>query len=362
MSNRKNILICPLEWGLGHTGRMIPVARELQTLNNNVFFGSGEEQLGFIRGELPGITCIKFPGFRIKYSRHLPQYIIILLKSPALIYHIIREHNRLKKIIKDYSIDIVISDNRIGLWNSGIKSVFVTHQLRIPFPWPFRFLEFTGVLINRLIIKNYSYCFIPDLGGELNVSGKLSHGIKLPDKVRYIGILSRFNERKITFSNPGSEKCVVMLSGPEPQRTMLKQKLTEVLLSNGKPAVILEGQPGSKYESYTDRNILYHNHLQEEETIKLLVQSSSIIARSGYTTIMELISLGKSALLIPTPGQTEQEYLAGYLTQKGWFGSIKQKELDTNSGISVPTTLIPPGIIEESNVLLKNALKELLEE
>jgi hypothetical protein len=340
---------------------MIPVARELQELNHNVFFGIGDEQLAFIKGELPGVTCIQFPGFRIKYSRYFPQYLIILLKSPVLIYHIIREHYKLKIIIKEHSIDIVISDNRIGLWNSGIISVFVTHQLRIPFPWLFRFLEITGVMINRLIIKNYSYCFIPDLAGKLNVSGKLSHEVKLPDNVRYIGILSRFKDHKIICSNPGSEKCVVMLSGPEPQRSILKQKLSEVLLSSGKPAVILEGQPGKKTEYYTDRNIIYFNHLPQEETLKLLEESGIIIVRSGYTTIMELISLGKSAVLIPTPGQTEQEYLAEYLTQKGWFTSIKQKEIFKNSEISPASALIPADIMEESDVLLKSALKELLE-
>jgi uncharacterized protein (TIGR00661 family) len=362
LSNRKNILICPLEWGLGHAGRMIRVARELQTLNHNVLFGSGEEQLTFVKGELHGITCIQFPGFRIKYSRYFPQYIIILLNFPVLIFHIIREHSNLKKIIKKYSIDIVISDNRIGLWNSGIKSVFVTHQLRIPFPWPFRFLEFTGVLINRLIIKNYSYCFIPDLAGELNVSGKLSHEVKLLDNVRYIGILSRLKDQIIISSNPYSEKCLVMLSGPEPQRTILKQKLTETFLSSGKPTIILEGRPGIEEESYTDRNIHYYNHLKQEETIQLLKQCETVITRSGYTTIMELISLGKSALLIPTPGQTEQEYLAEYLTRKGWFMSIRQKELDKNTEICATSAHIPASIIAESNALLKNALKELLEE
>ncbi|MBA4322427.1 MAG: hypothetical protein C0408_06365 [Odoribacter sp.] len=360
MNDKKNIIICPLEWGLGHAGRMVPLARRLQELNHNIFFGSGEEHLTFFKSEVPGATYIHFPGFRIRYSRYLPQYLIILIKSPLLLYNSVLEHSRLKKIIRDYNIDIVISDNRFGLWNSGIKTVFITHQLRIPFPQPFRFLEIIALQVTRLIIKKYSLCFIPDLGGELNVSGSLSHGFRLPENARYAGILSRF-EGQFPDCNSKSEKCTVILSGPEPQRSILKQKLTNILLSKGNPAVILEGKPGNTKESNTIKNIVYFNHLSSIETMKLLKESETIISRAGYTTIMELISLGRSAWLIPTPGQTEQEYLAKYLSEKGWFGSIKQKELDNNITIPSDSLKMPSGIVEESKRLLEIALEELLE-
>jgi hypothetical protein len=360
LKDRKNILICPLEWGLGHTARMIPLARSLQELNYNIHFGSGEEHLSFFKSEVQGATYIDFPGFRINYSRYLPQYLIILLKSPLLLYHSIIEHIRLKRIIKDYSIDVVISDNRIGLWNSGVKTVFITHQLRIPFPKPFRFLEFAGVLITRSIINKFSFCFIPDLAGELNVSGRLSHGFRLPGNARYIGILSRFHGR-----SPGdcsiSDKCTVILSGPEPQRSILRKKLAGILLSKGNPVVILEGKPGENEESVTFKNLVSYNHLSSVETIILLKESDTIISRSGYTTIMELISLGRSAFLIPTPGQTEQEYLAESLSAKGWFSSISQKDLNKNTVIPKSSAIMPAGIPEESNRLLGIALRELSE-
>ena len=338
---------------------MVPLARHLQELDYNIFFGSGDEHLAFFKMEVPGAAYIHFPGFRINYSRYLPQYIIILLKSPILLYQIIIEHKRLKRIIRDYSIDIVISDNRIGLWNSKIKTVFITHQLRILFPEPFRFLEFIGIQIIRSIIEKYSLCFIPDLSGDLNISGILSHGIRLPGNVRYIGILSRFNvprqEDELT-----SGKCTVILSGPEPQRSILKHKLTKILSLQEKPVVMLEGKPGKADESYSLNNIVYHNHLSENETIKLLMESEIIITRSGYTTIMELISLGRSALLIPTPGQTEQEYLAEFLSEKGWFRTVAQSNLDETAIHSTPA-ILNSGIKEESRRLLEIALAELLE-
>ena len=361
MNDTKNILICPLEWGLGHAGRMVPLAKRLQELNHNVYFGSGEEHLRFFRAEVPGASIIHFPGFRIRYSRYLPQYLIILLQSPLLICHSFLEHYRIKRIIRDYSIDILISDNRIGLWNSGIKTVYITHQLRIIFPAPLRFLEFIAVRITRSIINKYTCCFIPDLEGEVNISGILSHGLRLPENARYIGILSRLNGDSAACSQiPG--QCTVMLSGPEPQRSILKQKLEKILLSQAKSAIILEGKPCAEEGSDAVNNLIYYNHLPSDETIKLLKESEIIITRSGYTTLMELVSLGCSALLIPTPGQTEQEYLAKSLSAKGWFSSISQHDLNEKTDLLSPPAVPPSGIKEESSRLLEIALAELLEE
>jgi len=358
-----NILICPLEWGLGHAARMIPLARKLRQMNNNIFIGSGEEHLSLFRNELPGLSYINFTGFKPGYSRFLPQYLALLLKTPVLLYHIILEHFRLKRIIRDHAIDIVISDNRFGLWNKKVTTAYVTHMPLIPLPKMLRFLEFFGVLLHRAVIKKYSLCFIPDLPGDLNVSGRLSHDIKLPENVRYTGILSRFNttdpskdENPIKFKHN-----TVILSGPEPQREIFKQKLAGFLKEQDPPTVILEGKPDKIREIIRSGNIFYYNHLPASEMKEMIIGSGSIITRSGYTTIMELISLNCSALLIPTPGQTEQEYLAEYLSEKGWFFTISQSKI--KEGISLPLnkSICPGEIIEQSNLLLTEALKELLE-
>ena len=363
MNKSYNILICPLEWGLGHAARMIPLARKLREMNNNIFIGSGEKHLSLFRNELPGLSYIQFPGFKPGYSRFLPQYLALLLKTPLLLYHIILEHFRLKRIIRKHAIDIVISDNRFGLWNRKVKTVYVTHMPLIPLPKPLRFLEFFGILLHRAVIKKYSLCFIPDLPGELNVSGRLSHGIKLPDNVRYIGILSRFismgpylQENPVKFQHN-----TVILSGPEPQREIFKQKLVTLLKDKEPMTVMLEGRPDKMREIVRSGNIINYNHLPASEMKEMITGSKSIITRSGYTTIMELVSLNCSALLIPTPGQTEQEYLAEYLSEKEWFSTISQSEI--KAGIFLPSNkaVWSGEIIEQSSMLLTEALKELLE-
>jgi UDP:flavonoid glycosyltransferase YjiC (YdhE family) len=363
LKSQRNILICPLEWGLGHAARMIPLAKKLCELNNNVFVAAGEKHLALFRSETTGLTLLDFPGFNPVYSRHLPQYLAMLLRTPSLLFHIISEHKGLKKIISEHGIDIVISDNRFGLWNKKITTVYVTHLARIPLPQPLRVLEWIGILLHRSVIRKYDYCFIPDLPGDLNASGRLSHGLKLTRNIRYIGILSRFaNIHTSGKSNFPFPHNTVILSGPEPQRGMLKEKLEKILYGQETATIILEGKPGEKSQPEIRGNIIYYSHLPSEKMKDLLEGSKCIISRSGYTTIMDLLAIGCSAVFIPTPGQTEQEYLAEYLSEKGWFNTISQKEimnLQISGSVRFPFS---DDIIKESNKLLDKALEELLNE
>ena len=363
MKKNLNILICPLEWGLGHATRMIPVARKLQEMNHNVIIASGEDHLSMFKDEISGLSYISFSGFKPGYSRFLPQYLSLFLKIPLLLYHIILEHNRLKSIIKENSVDILISDNRFGLWHKHTTSVYITHMPLIPFPKYLKFLEPLGVFLHRIIIKKYSFCFIPDLPGDLNLSGRLSHGVKLPDNVRYIGILSKFNTvPPILNENPVQlPHNTIILSGPEPQREILKQKLISLYKESEHHTVMFEGKTEKNGVSVRIGNITFYSHLSSSGMKKIIENSESIIARSGYTSIMELVSLNCSASLIPTPGQTEQEYLADYLSEKGWFFKISQEEIKSGINLNPVKSFWPNSINSQSNSLLTVALIELLE-
>jgi len=363
LKKRLNILICPLEWGLGHAARMIPIARKLQEMDNNVIIASGEEHLSLFRDEIPGLSYISFPGFKPGYSSFLPQYLALFFKTPLLLYHIILEHIKLKRFIKNYSIDIIISDNRFGLWNKNTTSVYITHMPLIPFPKALKFLEPAGVFLHRIIIKKYSLCFIPDLPGDLNLSGRLSHGIRHPHNVRYIGILSKFNSSPPDLNeNPVDFRHnTVILSGPEPQREILKQKLIAFFKESKSQTVMFEGKPEKSGVSSRNGSIIFFSHLPTSGMKKVIESSESIIARSGYTTIMELVSLNCSATLIPTPGQTEQEYLADYLSEKAWFYKISQDEIKRGINLHPVKHLWQDEINIQSSFLLTAALKELLE-
>jgi hypothetical protein len=341
---------------------MIALAEKLKETANNIFIGAGKEHLSFLRKELPGLDYIDFPGYKPGYSKFLPQYLKLLADIPVLIYHIISEHQRLKKIISRHNIDIVISDNRFGLWNRKITSVYVTHMPRIPFPALFSFLEFIGISLHRAIIKRYSLCFIPDLPGDLNISGRLSHNLRLPGNVRYIGLLSRFsNIKTIAGENPVNVRHnTVMLSGPEPQKGILKQKLSDIFRNKKPVTIFLGGNPEGREQKTGPDNIIWYDHLPALAMKEVIMSSESIFTRAGYTSVMELIDLGCSAILIPTPGQTEQEYLARSLTEKEWFSTITQKELKGEINTFSVKSRWPDELTEQSKILLDKAVEELL--
>jgi len=359
------ILICPLEWGRGHSARMIPMALNLIEMGHSVIIGTGKENRVFFQTETPQIQCIDFPGFKPRYSAVLPQYLMIAAGIPRLLFHIIAEHYLLRKIIAVNNIDMVISDNRFGLWNRKVKTVYVTHQIRIPFPQVIRFLEFTGIFLHRLVIRKFDYCLIPDLPGKLNLTGRLTHGMRLPDNVIFAGILSRFPVKKL--SQDGSDVThqytTVILSGPEPQRTLLRHKTEKLLDCKGIKGVILGCTNENESGAIKQGNITIYSHLPGVRMQEVITGSRNIIARAGYTTIMELVSLNRSAVLIPTPGQTEQEYLAKRMTGKGWFSSISQKDLKNYNFPEALITHLPAReMISESNHLLPEALKKISEE
>jgi len=343
---------------------MIPLAESLQKAGHNILVGAGKESLAFFRRELSGLTIIDFPGFKPRYSALFPQYIAVIIRLPLLLYHISAEHFRLKKLIREYNIDIVISDNRFGLWNRNVRTVYVTHQLRIPFPGGLRSMEWIGVRLHRFFIKRYNYCFVPDLPGELNLSGRLSHQLKVPGNVRYIGLLSRFSNGESYERKPDmvSHDYVVVLSGPEPQKSILRKKVMGILRDTGSRTVILEGRPSGNSRIEGKDNIISYDHLPRNEMKELLGKSANIISRAGYSFIMELISLNRSALLIPAPGQTEQEYLADYLSAKGWFKMALQDKLSGRESLSSGNFSQAFRFISESAELLETALAELLQQ
>jgi hypothetical protein len=315
------ILICPLDWGIGHTSRMIPVAARLMNEGHDVVFGVSERQAAFLRTDLTRAAVIHFPGFTTRYSRVLPMYLYTAFRIPAFIISLVREHRRLRYLLATEHFDMVISDNRMGLWNRGVRTVYVTHMLRIPMPPMLRFLEPAGVLIHRLFINRFDECHIPDLPHEGNLSGRLSHNVTLPANASYIGILSKYDlcspsEMEIPTelrTLTGGRWSVLILSGPEPQRSLLREKITGEWDHREGTLVVMEGRPDNNLHITCNEGIVSVPHLPPCALAALLKGSRRIISRSGYTTIMELASLGRlasRATLLPPPGQTEQEYLA----------------------------------------------------
>lgn len=324
---KKRVLIAPLDWGLGHATRCIPIIKELISQNCEVFIAVGGKGGFLLKKEFPSSVFLRINCYKIRYSSNkkwLP--FKLLLQLPGIIFSIRKEKLWLKKIVNKYRIDAVISDNRFGMYSKEIPSVYITHQLLIK----------TGNIFSERIlqklhyyfIRKYSNCWVPDFK-ENGFAGELSHPEKIPSNIIYIGPLSRFetlNDIPIIYD------LLISVSGPEPQRTLFEKMILSQLKNFDKKTLFVRGLPEEIKELKSERESMkIVNHLSADELNKAFQQSKMIISRSGYTTIMDLAKLGKNAVLVPTPGQTEQEYLSHFLMRKKYFYSVEQDQFSLDS-------------------------------
>ena len=322
------VLISPLDWGLGHTTRCIPIIKELIFLGCEVIIVADKQALSILKIEFPNSVILRYNGYEIEYS-HQKRYfsLKLLFQFPAVIFKIRNEKAWLKKIIKTHSIDAVISDNRFGMYNKNIPSVYITHQLFIK--TGNRFSEKIAQKIHYFFIKKYDSCWVPDYGKN-GLAGELSHPKKLPSNVTYIGPLSRF---KIIQDSDEIYDLLIILSGPEPQRTIFENEILNQLKNLEGNIFLIRGLPNEKSKPANFKNVVIENHLSSDEMNKVLAKSKLVLCRSGYTSVMDLSLLQKKAILIPTPGQTEQEYLSKYLLERQYFYSENQENFSIKDAI-----------------------------
>lgn len=339
IANRKNknlkkkVFICPLDWGLGHATRIVPIIQELLLFDYEVVIGISKTNFKIINEFFQKQKKIFFPQYNIKYSKGNSQIFKMIFSIPKIISKIFIEYFFLKKINKTEKFDYIISDNRFGLRNSKCYNIFITHQVFIKNPKSIKFLEKTLNKFNHLIINKFDELWIPDFEGLYNLSGELSHSKIIHKNQHFIGILSRFEYCK-TSNYKHIRDILVILSGPEPQRTILMNLIIKELKNNTFTALIVAAKPNFDYHKNINENIKIISHLDSSEMTKAILSSKYIISRSGYSTLMDLFALKKTAIIIPTPGQTEQEYLADYLSNKKMFVKAVQNNFNLKESIN----------------------------
>ena len=314
---KRNILVAPLNWGLGHATRCIPIINNLIDEGFNVILASDGSALALLKKEFPALQSLELPSYHIEYAKKASNFKWKIIKnSPKTIKAIVTEKKILKKWIADYDLNGVISDNRLGMHSKKIPSVFITHQLTVlsgKTTW-------ISSKIHQTVIKKFDECWVPDTETTPNLSGKLGHLPKTKLRLKYIGVLSRFQKLDI----PIIYKIMILLSGPEPQRSMLEEKLKEELENYPEKVVFIKGKVEVEQKSWQDKNITFYNFMQTKQLEKTFNESEFVVCRSGYTTILDLAKIQKKAFFIPTPGQFEQEYLAKKLKKQGLIPMAKQ--------------------------------------
>jgi UDP-N-acetylglucosamine transferase subunit ALG13 len=356
-SPKPKLLVAPLDWGLGHATRCIPLIRHLIRLNCSVFLAGEGRVQSLLETEFPELPFLPLRGYHIRYAGNrwiLPM--ALFAQIPKILSLIKYENQRVSELVKEHGIDGIISDNRFGLYHESLPTVFITHQLMIR----------TGLgktadtilqALNYRHINRFSECWVPDLENTPNLAGTLAHVADRPKvPLHYLGPLSRFAPSQLTPTNtlvradfsdtpltpspllPTGEKfnrLLVILSGPEPQRTLLENQILHQLDARKEPVVLVRGLPGETEIRKTHPPITVFNHLPADRLEAEMKKADIVVARCGYSTIMDLAVLKKKSILIPTPGQTEQEYLAKHLMKNNFALCIPQEKFRLNQALDL---------------------------
>lgn len=319
MKYRGNILVAPLNWGLGHATRCVPIIKLLLKYNFNPIIASDGAALLLLKKEFPELTFLELPSYNIRYAKrkHLLK-VKMLVDSPRILKAIKTERKTVKEIVKQHDIIGIISDNRPGVYHKNIWSVFITHQLKVlsgNTTW-------LTTAWHQKLMKRFDECWVPDYRGQGSLAGKLAEEPIRGMIVKYIGILSRFDR----IIGEQAIDIILLLSGPEPYRTYLEEKLLKEFANTDKNIVMVRGVIEDEIKSDFTSNITIYNYLSSETLEDMLNSSKIVVSRSGYTSIMDFARLNKKAFFIPTPGQFEQEYLAKHLSDIGMAPYCKQDD------------------------------------
>lgn len=332
----KNILVAPLDWGAGHTTRCIPIVAHLLAGGNRVFFAGNHWQIALVKQVFGNeVTTLPLPGYNITYSRlnHVLQ-VGLLSQLPRLLQVIKAEHNWLQHTVRTHHIQGIIADNRYGLHHPTVPTVIITHQLRI--------LTGVGSVADTVLqqlhyryLQRFGEVWIPDTEQQPSLAGSLSHPDSLPHKSRFIGWLSRFVDKEDAQEASSSKHLLILLSGPEPLRTHTSRQLWQQALGYmGGKVVFADGSDAATAPVSIPPHISYHRRLNDHELIAAVGNAHTIVCRSGYSTIMDLVAMQARAILLPTPAQTEQQYLGKYLHENKLFYTVPEKDFEINEAIA----------------------------
>jgi len=322
-------LIAPLDWGLGHASRCVPIIHDAIEKGHIVTIAADGAQKKLLQYYFPNASYVSIPRYGINYSKKawlLP--VALFFQLPKIALAIYREHQWLKT--NSHLFDCVISDNRYGLFNTQLTTTFVTHQLLVkaPFKWAENIIQ----KVQYFFINRFSECWVPDIADYPGYAADLSHPTIMPRiPVTYIGALSQFSilNNKATNTLTVKYKYCFLLSGPEPQRTMLQNRIEIEAQKLSAASILIEGRPSDMPNHYQLRGSLTKlRYASGQDLLDIVMQSEFVVCRSGYSTLMELVPMHKKLILIPTPGQTEQMYLAEILAKNKLAITIDQSNFD----------------------------------
>ncbi|MGB7841722.1 MAG: glycosyltransferase, partial [Salinimicrobium sp.] len=269
MGNNK-ILVAPMNWGLGHATRCIPVIQELQKCGFEPVLASDGAALLLLKKEFPGLQAVELPPYNISYSKKGKNLRWkLLLQMPHILKTIQKEQKVAEELVKSLKLSGIISDNRFGMHSKAVPCVYITHQLHVLSG----ITTFFTSIHHRQYMRKFDELWIPDSAGPDNLSGYLGHTKKPLKNAKYTGILSRFQKRDF----PKVYDYMILLSGPEPQRSLLEKVLWETFRNTSQKVLFVRGIFSEEQLENLNHNISLKNHLIGQELEEALNSSNVII-------------------------------------------------------------------------------------
>ncbi len=316
-SKHKKILVAPLNWGLGHAARCIPLIRFLLSCNFEPVLASDGPPLALLKKEFPQLKYYELPPYSVQYAKKGSALKYKLLsQTPKILSAVAKERKLVEQLIEKEGLKGIISDNRFGLRSDKIPSIYLTHQLKVLSGST----SFLSTKLHQNFISKFDECWIPDFEKPDSLAGELSQTDKVPTKTRYIGPLSRFSAK----TTKKDIDLLVVLSGPEPQRSMLESQLIQDLKMFKGQCLMVKGKVEKTQHIDQEGNLKVVNFMLTAELEETFQRSRLVICRSGYSSIMDLQALNAKAFFVPTPGQYEQQYLAKRMKKMGIANFIQQ--------------------------------------
>ena len=395
------VLVAPLDWGLGHATRCVPVVREFLRAGAEVELAVVKANANFFREVFPELRQRLAPSYNIVYPKHGYNMALWLLKNSVHLNAVMRyEHHFAEEMVERHGYDVLFSDNRFAFYSKKALSIYMTHQRRIAFPRAFAAFERIGVMWHANIMRKFDEVWVPDLEIYPGYAGSLSHSGATPgDKpMRFVGTLSRFSEmgndgnalgnapapvdlerevdlmsvsefmahsanvewdaapEKRTSGNHSFEmranyKVVAVVSGVEPARTQFEQQLRDALAQIPGRHMMILGKPSAEQKTWTEGNIEFHTHLATNDFADAVKRADFVVSRGGYSTVMDMAELGAKCIFVPTPGQFEQIVLAHDLSKAGYAVEIPADELSAETLASAFEKSVKMPKVEKQNLL-----------
>ena len=321
------VLFAVLNMGLGHATRSLSLIRGMHERGWRIVLASSGRALWLLQKECPWGRFAELPDYSIRYARGswlLPK---LSVQIPRVLQRIVQEHRAVTGLVRRFRPELIVSDHRYGVWHPQVPSVFLSHQIRFAMPPGLSWLAPLPALFNRYFHRFFARVLIPDepQSGRGRLSGDLSRPLVQDSRYHFIGILSSVKWH----DGQQDIDVLVSISGPEPQRSLFEQKvLSQIGQIPGRRVVFLGKSETAEVRRLENGWLEIHASPPRQLAAQLMNRARKIISRPGYSTLMELAELGKPALFVPTPGQTEQQYLARRLARMGLFPAVQQNRLD----------------------------------